>query len=430
MGRFIVRRFLWMLVVLLLLSFLTFVLQRAVPGGPFDREKALPAVTVEMLNEKYGLDKSFWEQYALFLYNVAVPRVMRIGPFSFEIQADLASELDQKVISPALREQFQKNGRPLSEQARIEVKQAGSQWSIVDKDSNRRYTIRREEQALKVSGQDPDPSNSVMERYLVSIPLGGGWYFRWINLGPSLQLKERSVAEIIQQNLPVSFQLGVLALAIAVVIGMPMGILAALRQNTIWDYLGMSVAIFGVSVPVIAMGPILQYIFGVLLQWLPPTGWGAKPPFIAGLFPRDYTWDGFWKFTLMPAFALGIGNSAIIARLTRASLLQVIREDYIRTARAKGLSERVVILRHALRNSLIPVVTILGPMFAAVVTGTFVTEQIFGIPGLGRYFITSITNRDHTVIMGTVLLYAVFLILANLVVDITYAWLDPRIRYE
>ena len=428
MGRFIVRRFLWMLVVLLFLSFITFALENAVPGGPFDREKKLPAVTVEMLNEKYGLDKTFFEQYGLFLYNVAVPRIFHIGPFSFQIGPEFAGELDRKEISPALREQFQGNGRPLSEAARVEVKKAGNQWTIVDDDT--RYTIRSEDQALRVSGQDPDPSNSVMERYLVAIPLGGGWHFRWINLGPSLQLKERSVAEIIQQNLPVSFQLGLLALTIAIIIGMPMGILAALKQNTIWDYLGMSVAIFGVSVPVIAMGPILQYIFGVLLKWLPPTGWGATPPFVAIFFPRDYTWDGFWKFAIMPAFALGIGNSAIIARLTRASLLQVIREDYIRTARAKGLSERVVIMRHALRNSLIPVVTILGPMFAAVVTGTFVTEQIFGIPGLGRYFITSITNRDYTVIMGTILLYAVFLILANLMVDITYAWLDPRIRYE
>jgi ABC-type dipeptide/oligopeptide/nickel transport system permease component len=132
----------------------------------------------------------------------------------------------------------------------------------------------------------------------------------------------------------------------------------------------------------------------------------------------------------MPSFALGVGSSAIIARLTRASLLQVIHEDYIRTARAKGLAERVVIVRHALKNSLIPVVTVLGPMFAALVTGTFVTELIFGIPGLGKYFVTSISNRDYTVIMGTVLLYAVFLVISNLVIDILYAYLDPRIQYK
>jgi len=131
----------------------------------------------------------------------------------------------------------------------------------------------------------------------------------------------------------------------------------------------------------------------------------------------------------MPSVALGLGSSAIIARLTRASLLQVVREDYIRTARAKGLSERLVITRHALKNSLIPVVTVLGPMFAGLVTGTFVTETVFGIPGMGKYFVTSITNRDYPVIMGTILLYAILLVMANLLVDVLYGFLDPRIRY-
>ena len=132
----------------------------------------------------------------------------------------------------------------------------------------------------------------------------------------------------------------------------------------------------------------------------------------------------------MPAVALGTHESAIIARLTRASMLQVIREDYIRTARAKGLKERAVMVRHALKNAFIPVATVLGPMFAALLTGTFVVEQIFAIPGLGKYFITSITNRDYPVVMGTVLLYAVFLVIANLMVDLTYAFLDPRIKYS
>ena len=131
----------------------------------------------------------------------------------------------------------------------------------------------------------------------------------------------------------------------------------------------------------------------------------------------------------MPAFALGFAQSALLARLTRASLLQVMNEDYIRTARAKGVSERMVILFHALKNSLIPVVTVLGPLFAALLTGTFVTETIFAVPGMGRFFVTSVTNRDYPVIMGTILLYAAFLVLANLVVDVVYAWLDPRIRY-
>jgi ABC-type dipeptide/oligopeptide/nickel transport system permease component len=191
----------------------------------------------------------------------------------------------------------------------------------------------------------------------------------------------------------------------------------------------MGVAIFGVSVPVIVLGPILVWLFGVELKWLPPTGWGAKPPYVLGFLPSKLGVD-FFKYALMPSVALGLGSSAIIARLTRASLLQTVREDYIRTARSKGLQERTVIVRHALKNSLIPVVTILGPLFAALVTGTFVTELIFGIPGMGKYFVTSITNRDYPVIMGTILLYAVFLVVANLVVDIMYAYLDPRIRYD
>jgi ABC-type dipeptide/oligopeptide/nickel transport system permease component len=205
--------------------------------------------------------------------------------------------------------------------------------------------------------------------------------------------------------------------------------MAALRQNTFFDYLGMSVAIFGVSVPVIVLGPILIWLFGVTLKWLPPTGLGSQPPYMLGFLPTEWGWD-FWRTAIMPSVALGLGSSAIIARLTRASLLQTIREDYIRTARAKGMKERMVISRHAMKNSLIPVVTVLGPLFAGLVTGTFVTELTFGIPGMGKYFVTSITNRDYPVIMGTILLYAIFLVVANLVVDLMYAVLDPRIRYE
>jgi ABC-type dipeptide/oligopeptide/nickel transport system permease component len=233
-----------------------------------------------------------------------------------------------------------------------------------------------------------------------------------MNFGPSLKSRSTTVAGIFQDNLPISFQLGTAALAVAMAIGIPLGILSALKRNTIYDYTGMGVAIVGVSVPVIIMGPILQYAFGVQWKVLPVSGWGSLPQMI------------------LPAFALGFAQSALLARLTRASLLQVMNEDYIRTARAKGLSERMVILFHALKNSLIPVVTVIGPLFAALLTGTFVTETIFGIPGLGRYFVTSVTNRDYPVIMGTILLYAVFLVLMNMLVDIVYAWLDPRIRFD
>jgi ABC-type dipeptide/oligopeptide/nickel transport system permease component len=272
------------------------------------------------------------------------------------------------------------------------------------------------------------PTTSLTDDHLINLKMGPIW-LRWMNFGPSYKSRSRTVNDIFRQNLPISAQLGVQALTIALLIGMPLGILAALKQNTVADYMGMALAIFGVSVPVIVLGPILVWLFGVTLKWLPPTGWGAKPPYVLGFLPTHIGWE-YWKYAIMPSVALGLGSSAIIARLTRASLLQTVREDYIRTARAKGLHERTVIVKHALKNSLIPVVTILGPLFAALVTGTFVTELIFGIPGMGKYFVTSITNRDYPVIMGTILLYAVFLVVANLIVDLTYAYLDPRIRYD
>jgi ABC-type dipeptide/oligopeptide/nickel transport system permease component len=334
MGTYIVRRILWLFLVLFVVSLITFVMEHSVPGGPFDKEKKLSADIQANLNAKYHLDDPLYKQYLDYLNDVIVPR------------------LSTGKAGPA----------------------------------------------------------SVSEDYLIDFNVGDV-RFQWMNFGPTYSSRGRSVSDIFRQQLPVSAQLGVLALSIAVLIGIPLGIVAALKQNTLWDYLGMSVAIFGVSVPVIVLGPLLIWIFAVSLDWFPPSGWGQPNQMI------------------LPSFALGLGSSAIIARLTRAALLQVVREDFIRTARAKGLQERAVIIRHALKNSMIPVITILGPLFAALVTGTFVTETIFGIPGMGRFFVTSIGNRDYPVIMGTILLYAVFLVVANLVVDIIYAWLDPRIKY-
>ncbi len=351
MGRYIARRLIYLLVVLFVVSAITFGLMHAVPGGPFDREKALPPEIIENLNRRYHLDEPLLMQYGRYLYDVFIPRI-----------------------------------------------------------------------------STTPPKGSTDDDFLITVKLGNVW-FKWMNFGPTYSSRSRTVNDIFRQQLPVSAQLGIMALLVAIIIGMPLGILAALKQNTIFDYLGMSVAIFGVSVPVIILGPIMIWIFGVTLKWFPPTGWGAKPPFVLGIFPRELGPE-FFRYAIMPSVALGLGSSAIIARLTRASLLQTMREDYIRTARAKGLRESLVIVRHALKNSLIPVVTILGPLFAALVTGTFVTEVTFGIPGMGRYFVTSITNRDYPVIMGTILLYALILVIANLVVDIVYAYLDPRIRYD
>lgn len=255
-------------------------------------------------------------------------------------------------------------------------------------------------------------SGSLQDDHLINIPLGQNYTFQWMNFGPSYKDKARTVNDIFRENLPVSFELGFYAFIVATLIGLPLGVLAALKQNTMWDYLAMSVAIFGVSVPSIALGPIFIWLFAVELRWFLPSGWGS------------------WSQDILPTIVLGVGSSAVIARLTRASLLQVVREDYIRTARAKGLREGVIVIRHALRNSLIPVVTIMGPIFAFLVTGTLVTETIFGVPGMGKYFVISITNRDYPVIMGTILFFAIIIVLANLVVDLMYAWLDPRIRYN
>ena len=250
------------------------------------------------------------------------------------------------------------------------------------------------------------------------------------DFGPSLRYRGQTVTDIIKGTFPISFQLGLLAMVIGLSIGVPAGIIAALKQNSWLDYTATFIAVLGVSVPSLVLGPVLIWLFAVKLGWLPVATWGAKPPFILGLFPRNILSWKFWSHAIMPAIAMGTGMSASIARLTRASLLQVIREDYIRTARAKGLPERTVIAIHALKNSMIPVVTIMGPLFAAVVTGSLIIEQIFGINGMGRHFVQSVGNRDYPLLMGVTLVYTFLLLIANLMVDLTYAWLDPRIRYD
>jgi ABC-type dipeptide/oligopeptide/nickel transport system permease component len=251
------------------------------------------------------------------------------------------------------------------------------------------------------------------------------------DLGPSLRYRSQSVNDIVATTFPVSAQLGFLSVLLAVLIGIPAGTLAALNQNSWIDYTSTFGAVLFLSIPNLVLAPILIWIFALGLGWFPVAGWGSKPPYLLGFLPQlsQLNWN-YISHAIMPVFALGTASAASIARLTRASLLQVIREDYIRTARAKGLRERAVIVIHALKNSLIPVVTILGPLFAALITGTFVVEQIFGINGMGKHFVLSVGNRDYQVITGLTLLFGVILVIANLLVDVTYAWLDPRIRYD
>jgi len=250
------------------------------------------------------------------------------------------------------------------------------------------------------------------------------------DLGPSFRYRGQSVTDIIKLTLPLSAQLGLMAIFVGLIIGIPAGIISALKQNSWLDYSATFVAVLGVSIPSLVMAPLLIWVFSVQLGWLPAATWGAKPPYLHTMFAPGFDWGNYFSHAFMPVFAMGTGISAAFARLMRASLLQVVREDYIRTARAKGLHERVVIYRHAMKNGLIPVVTVIGPMFAGLITGTLVIEQIFGLNGMGKHFVQSIGNRDYAVVLGTILVYTVILVFSNLLVDISYGWLDPRIRYD
>jgi len=236
------------------------------------------------------------------------------------------------------------------------------------------------------------------------------------DLGPSFTNKDFSVNELIAISLPNSIILGVVAIALALILGVTAGIVSALKQNTAADYSFMSVAVAGISIPTFVIGPVLMLIFAITLKWLPTSGW------IDGR-------NGF-RTIIMPAITLCLPQFAYIARLMRASMLETLRSDYVRTARAKGLSMPVIIFKHVLKGACLPVVSYLGPAMAVVITGSVVVEKIFAIPGLGMHFVRSATNRDYTMIMGTVIVYSVILIALNFIVDIIYGFLDPRISYK
>jgi oligopeptide transport system permease protein len=338
MVTYIIRRILFFIPVLFMVTVFNFVLMRSLPGGPFSfvGDRTLPPAIVANIESQYHLDWPMWKQFISYV----------IGD------------------------------------------------GLLGGDGTAQGVIRGD-------------------------------------FGASLYYRNLSVTDIIKNTLPVSFQLGVMATALAIIMGIPLGIVAALRQNSWIDYSATLLAVFFLSIPNLVLAPILIWIFAIRFGWLPVAGWGAEKDFILGVLPNPADWNvEYFQHALLPVFALGTASAAGIARLTRGSLLQVIREDYIRTARAKGLREVVVIVVHALKNSLIPVVTILGPIFAALVTGTFVVEQIFGINGMGKHFVQSVGNRDYPLLIAVTLIYAVLLVIANLVVDITYAWLDPRIRYD
>jgi oligopeptide transport system permease protein len=305
MTRYIVGRLLWIIPVLFIVTLLTFLLMHSVPGGPWAREKALPAPTVARLNIKYGLD-------------------------------------------------------------------------------------------------DPLPVQYV--RWVTDLLQG--------NLGPSFKFADRSVNDIVADGLLTTLQLGLMALVLAVVVGIPLGIFAALGHNRWPDYLSTGISIVGVATPSFILATMLVLFFSVTLRWFPTGGWKGPE-----------TW-------VLPTIALAGFPIAVIARYTRASMLEVTRKDYIRTAHSKGIGGQAVVSRHMIRNALIPVVTILGPTLAYLVTGSFIIETVFGIPGVGRYYITSIFQKDYGVLMAMTMLYAFAVAILNLVVDVLYGYIDPRIRYS
>ncbi len=306
MWRFIARRLLQAIPVLLTVITITFVLIRIAPGGPFSSEKEVSPRVEQALEERYRLDQPIYQQY----------------------------------------------------------------WS-----------------------------------YLSDLFQG--------DMGPSFYYPGRSVDELILQGLPVTMELGFYALLIAIVVGVLAGTFAALKPNTSQDHIPMSLAMIGICMPSFLLGPVLVLVFGIWLEWLPVSGWGDRP-----------------GDKLLPSITLAAMFAAYIARLSRSGMLEVLSQDYMRTARAKGLPEYMVVLKHALAGSLLPVISFLGPAFAALLSGSFVVETIFQIPGLGRFYVQAAFNRDYTMILGTTIFLSVMIVLFNLLSDIVAAWLDPKLRYQ
>jgi oligopeptide transport system permease protein len=234
------------------------------------------------------------------------------------------------------------------------------------------------------------------------------------DFGPSFRYRDHTVTELIAIGFPVSLRLGAAAIVIALVLGCVLGSVAAVRQNSMVDFGVMSTAMLGIAIPGFVVAPLLSLVFGVTLGWLPAGGWDG----------------GKAANMVLPVIALALPQIAVIARLTRGSMIETLNADFVRTAYAKGLPQRIVLFRHAFRGALMPVVSYLGPATAGIVTGSVVIEQIFGIPGIGRFFIQGALNRDYTLVTGVVVFYGALLIAANLVVDLIYGWLDPRVRYE
>jgi oligopeptide transport system permease protein len=304
-SRFIIRRIVWLIPVLLFVSMITFTIMHLTPGGPWDKDKPPSAQATANLNARYNLDKPAWQQYLLYMGNV--------------LRGDL---------------------------------------------------------------------------------------------GPSYTYQDRSVTQIILGGLPNTASLGIFAAMVAILVGVPLGVIAASRQNSVVDYVALAFGTVFASVPSFVLGFIMIIIFALSLHVVPTGGWGK---------PENY---------VLPVLTLGLNQAALLTRITRASVLDVSRQDFMRTARAKGLREFMLVRRHLLKNALIPVVTVIGPVLAFLIVGSLVVESIFSVPGIGRLLVQGISQRDYSLIMGTTLVYAFVIAMLNLIVDVMYGFIDPRITYR
>lgn len=449
---YIARRVLASLPVLFMIVLVSFLMIRAIPGGPFvaSGQRAQTAEVIAAMKKYYGLDRPL-------LLNL--PGSSPDWSLLHFVDEPVSERVEVVTLKPEMRETLQTlaTNFHVASAPPNDVRPKDQAW--------RRLTFYAEQGVTRdempdllndlrtlQNGADSGQFSSEIEAYkgvdFATLPVTptirtttqrilysdlfqsqfGNYLFNLLRLdfGPSLGVTNRGrpVGEIIASKLPISMALGVMAVFTAVITGIPLGVLAAVHHNRPADHIAMFFAVVGRAVPNIVIGPVLIIIFAVQLKLFPvvdPYAWIKGPQ----TNPAHYFSTAF-----LPVVTLAMGMAAGIARLTRASLLQVLNQDYIRTARAKGLHERTVIYGHGLRNSLIPVVTILGPLLAAVLTGTFVVELVFAIPGLGDTFVTSVTTRDYNLLVGVTVLYSVFLVVANILVDILYTWLDPRIQFR
>lgn len=450
---YVFRRLLAAIPVLFMIVLVSFVMIRAIPGGPFVSlgQRATAPEVIAALERYYGLDRPLllnlpgsdpnWQ----LLHNVDEEVTERVD--ALVLPADFRAAL-QLVTTPPTSAEFSENVADSLERLvyalqgiqRDEIPTVLSDLTMLSDDIRARNPELAREIADVVAvyeGRDLSQARTQPTIRTTSRPIlysdlfqsqFGNYLFNLLrfNFGPSLGATNRGrmVHDIIAEKLPVSIGLGIMAITLALVTGVPLGMVAAVHHNRALDHSAMFFAVIGRAVPNIVLGPVLIIIFAVKLNLFPvvnPYVWLQGPDANPGLY---------FSTAFLPVITLAMGMSATIARLTRATLLQVLNQDYIRTARAKGLHENMVLFRHALRNSMIPVVTILGPLLAAVLTGTFVVEIVFAIPGLGDTFVTSVTTRDYNLLVGVTILYSVFLVVANILVDILYVWLDPRIKLQ